>query len=49
VTWGEVAGAVDRGDPAALRFEMGDVLERVGEHGDLFAPVLTLRQEIAVA
>ena len=24
------------GDPGRLTFEMGDVLERVGEHGDLF-------------
>jgi bifunctional non-homologous end joining protein LigD len=39
--WDEVEAARD---PAALRFEMGDVLERVAAHGDLFAPVLTERQ-----
>jgi bifunctional non-homologous end joining protein LigD len=30
---------VERGDPEELVFEAGDVLERVAEHGDLFAPV----------
>jgi bifunctional non-homologous end joining protein LigD len=33
-------------DPAALVFEAADVLERVEEHGDLFAPVAELRQEL---
>jgi bifunctional non-homologous end joining protein LigD len=33
-------------DPAALVFEAGDVLERVREHGDLFAQVLELRQRL---
>jgi bifunctional non-homologous end joining protein LigD len=40
VRWEEVTAAVDAGDAAALVFEMGDVLERVEEHGDLFEPVL---------
>ena len=39
--WAEVEDALDRGDAGALVFEMGAVLERVAEHGDLFAPVLT--------
>jgi bifunctional non-homologous end joining protein LigD len=39
--WAEVEAALHRGDAAALVFEMGAVLERVAEHGDLFAPVLT--------
>ena len=34
------------GDPDALEFEAADVLERVEEHGDLFAPVVELRQEL---
>jgi bifunctional non-homologous end joining protein LigD len=46
VTWAEIDGAIEAGDPARLVFEMADVLERVGEHGDLFAPVLTERQEL---
>ncbi|MEA2417959.1 MAG: bifunctional non-ous end joining protein LigD [Thermoleophilaceae bacterium] len=40
VTWDELE------DPAALVFEAGDVLERVRQHGDLFAPVVELRQEL---
>jgi len=33
-------------DPDSLVFEASDVLERVEEHGDLFAPVVELRQEL---
>jgi bifunctional non-homologous end joining protein LigD len=44
--WDEVEAAVDGGDAGALVFEMGDVLERVAEDGDLFAPVLTQRQPL---
>jgi bifunctional non-homologous end joining protein LigD len=33
-------------DPAALVFEAGDVLDRVDRHGDLFAPVVELEQEL---
>ena len=33
-------------DPAALVFEAADVLERVERHGDLFAPVVELEQEL---
>ena len=33
-------------DPAALVFEAADVLERVEEHGDLFAPVAELEQRL---
>jgi bifunctional non-homologous end joining protein LigD len=33
-------------DPDALVFEAADVLERVERHGDLFAPVVELRQEL---
>ena len=32
--------------PEELVFEAGDVLERVAEHGDLFAPVVELQQEL---
>ena len=41
VTWDEVAG-----DPQLLAFEIDAVLERVNEHGDLFAPVLTMQQRL---
>jgi bifunctional non-homologous end joining protein LigD len=44
VTWDEVERAAD-GD-LELRFEAADVLDRVAEHGDLFAPVLTLEQHL---
>jgi bifunctional non-homologous end joining protein LigD len=46
VMWGEIEQALDAASPDALRFEMDDVLERVNEHGDLFAPVLGERQEL---
>jgi bifunctional non-homologous end joining protein LigD len=41
LTWEEVEG-----DPSKLSFEARDVLERVEQHGDLFAPVVTLRQDL---
>jgi len=36
--WGELEAALDAADAEALAFEMGDVLERVGAHGDLWLP-----------
>src|ERR687898_43152 len=42
VAWDEV----EAGDPDALVFEPDDVLARVAEHGDLFAPVAELRQSL---
>lgn len=39
LTWGEVEDAAAGGSP--LRFEAADVLARVAERGDLFAPLLT--------
>jgi bifunctional non-homologous end joining protein LigD len=44
VTWDEVETAADGDDP--LVFEAGDVLARVDDRGDLFAPVLTTEQEL---
>jgi bifunctional non-homologous end joining protein LigD len=46
VRWEEVRDAVQAGDPSRLRFEIGDVLDRVAAHGDLFADVLTLTQRL---
>ena len=40
VSWEELE------DPSALVFEAGDVLDRIEEHGDLFAPVAELEQEL---
>ena len=47
VTWSEVEQCAGTG--AELRFESDAVLDRIGEFGDLFAPVLTVRQELPVA
>jgi bifunctional non-homologous end joining protein LigD len=44
--WREVQTAQERGDPVLLSFGAKQVLERVAEHGDLFAPVLSLIQEL---
>ena len=44
--WDELRAALDGGDPAALAFEAGQVLERVAQRGDLFAPVLSLKQRL---
>jgi bifunctional non-homologous end joining protein LigD len=44
--WEEVAAVTESGDPDDLVFSSGDVLERVAEHGDLFAPVVELRQTL---
>jgi bifunctional non-homologous end joining protein LigD len=46
VAWDEVERASGGGDAGALRFEATQVLERVEERGDLFAPVLELRQPL---
>jgi bifunctional non-homologous end joining protein LigD len=46
VTWDEVEAVAESGDGAQLVFEAGDVLERIEQHGDLFAPVLELKQEL---
>lgn len=46
VTWEEVERAADSGDGSHLVFESGDVLERIERHGDLFAPVLELQQDL---
>jgi bifunctional non-homologous end joining protein LigD len=46
VSWEEVGATLDSGDPATLSFETPEVLERVAERGDLFAPVLSLVQEL---
>ena len=44
--WGEVERVAGGGDPDELVFESHEVLERTEEHGDLFAPVLELKQRL---
>jgi bifunctional non-homologous end joining protein LigD len=44
VTWDEVQKALKKGKP--LRFETDEVIQRVKKHGDLFAPVLTVKQKL---
>jgi bifunctional non-homologous end joining protein LigD len=46
VSWEEVEAALDAGDPGALSFEAPEVLDRVADAGDLFAPALSLRQAL---
>ena len=46
VTWDEVETALKRKSEKNLIFTSKDVLGRVAEHGDLFEPVLTLKQKI---
>ena len=46
VTWDEVEAVRASGDPDDLVFTSDDVLARVGERGDLFAPVATLEQAL---
>ena len=44
--WSEVELALKREDPDALSFQAADVIKRVEKRGDLFAPVLEMRQEL---
>jgi len=46
VEWDEVRTTRDSGDHRGLMFEADAALERVAERGDLFAPVLSLAQEL---
>lgn len=46
ITWKEIENVLSRNDPAPLIFHSHDVIRRVKKIGDLFAPVLTLKQEL---
>ncbi|MGB9072272.1 MAG: non-homologous end-joining DNA ligase [Terriglobales bacterium] len=46
VTWDEVEQARRKKDPQRLVFEAADVLARVEKMGDLFGPVLRLKQKL---
>jgi bifunctional non-homologous end joining protein LigD len=46
VTWDEVEDALAAKDAGLLTFDSDEVLQRVERHGDLFAPVVELQQEL---
>jgi bifunctional non-homologous end joining protein LigD len=46
VSWDEVELAVERGHADDLVFDAAQVLERLDQHGDLFAPVVSTRQSL---
>src|SRR5690348_12412336 len=46
ITWEEVEATAESGDGSTLVFETNDVLDRIEKHGDLFAPVLELEQQL---
>jgi len=46
VTWDEVEKCLKKGDPELLSFEAAQVLKRVDKSGDLFEPVLKLKQKL---
>jgi bifunctional non-homologous end joining protein LigD len=46
VKWEEVERCLKKKDASLLVFEAGDVLKRVEKMGDLFEPVLKLKQEL---
>jgi bifunctional non-homologous end joining protein LigD len=46
VTWAEVAGALKKKDAQRLSFGCEEVLKRVEKLGDLFEPVLSLKQKL---
>jgi bifunctional non-homologous end joining protein LigD len=46
LTWDEVEGILDSGDPDSAVFDSDDALARVEDHGDLFEPVVKLKQKL---
>lgn len=46
ITWDEVANALKKKDASLLVFESQQVLDRVDKMGDLFAPLLSLKQKL---
>jgi bifunctional non-homologous end joining protein LigD len=46
VEWDELSKAVKAGDAQRLYWPPGDALDRIEKVGDLFGPVLTLKQEL---
>jgi bifunctional non-homologous end joining protein LigD len=46
VAWDEVEAALEAKDASLLVFEADEVLARVEQHGDLFAPLLEVKQDL---
>ena len=46
VSWDEVAACREQRDARVLTFEADEVLARVEDQGDLFAPVLSVKQQL---
>jgi bifunctional non-homologous end joining protein LigD len=46
VTWEEVESAAQNGDAKLMMFDSAEALQRVEKLGDLFAPLLTLKQRL---
>jgi bifunctional non-homologous end joining protein LigD len=46
LSWDELEAALKKKDPARVTFKTDDVLKRVEKLGDLFAPVLKLKQRL---
>jgi bifunctional non-homologous end joining protein LigD len=46
ITWDEVEKILDSGDPELGVFDSEELLARVEKHGDLFEPVLKLKQKL---
>jgi bifunctional non-homologous end joining protein LigD len=46
VTWAEVEETLESGNATILRFEAHDVVARIERDGDLFEPVLTMKQKL---
>ena len=46
LSWDEVEEILDSGDPELMLFDSDEVLDRVEDRGDLFEPVLKLKQRL---
>jgi bifunctional non-homologous end joining protein LigD len=46
ITWKELETALKKKDPSLITFEAADVINRVKQKGDLYAPVLKLKQRL---
>jgi bifunctional non-homologous end joining protein LigD len=46
LAWEEVEAAAEAGDAAALVFTIDDLRHRIAAHGDLYAPLLSQKQEL---
>jgi bifunctional non-homologous end joining protein LigD len=46
VSWEEMADCREQDDETVLTFEADELLARVADQGDLFAPVLSVKQQL---